>query len=201
MTPIISIITPYYRIATLAALNRAISSVRTQSIAHWEHLIAGDGELDTRVHDLVATLDDPRVRHVTTPVHCGGYGAGVRDWAMRYQARGKYLCFLDYDNIIFPDYIEKNLFALQRKTDARFSICRILHHGPVRRSVGIPPLYLDGIPKLGWIDTLQVVVERTAMMEAGWINPLDYCSDGMTYEALGKRFNYVRVSECLGIHF
>ena len=108
-------------------------------------------------------------------------------------ANGKYYVFLDDDNILMPDYLEKMLNALETaKGGERFAICRILHFGPLLLQLGIPPIYLRGEPRAQYIDTLQVMVEANAMRQVGWKSGQHFHSDGVTYEELGRRFSYVR---------
>jgi len=58
---------------------------------------------------------------------------------------------------------------------------------------------LAGIPKLFYIDTLQVMVEADAMRAVGWVGN-SYFADGETYSALAQRFRYITVQECLCAH-
>lgn len=200
-SPLVSIITPTYRRHNLDAVQRMIRSVQTQTYPHWEHLICSDGEHEPRIQELAErSFADPRRRYLVTKVHHGGYGAAVRQEVMTDHARGEYLVFLDDDNIIFPDYLERLLTALRSATAGeRFAICRLLHFGPVRAEVGAPPLYLDGEPRCFWIDTLQVMVEAEAMKSIGWVSNA-YIADGLTFEELGRRYGFVRVRDCLAAH-
>ena len=74
-----------------------------------------------------------------------------------------------------------------------------MHFGPVIKSIGKPPVLLKGVPKVKYIDTLQVVSKTKAMKTVGWLKS-GYCSDGYTFEELGRRFSFVRVNECLALH-
>jgi hypothetical protein len=108
--------------------------------------------------------------------------------------------FYDDDNIILPNYLEKMIAALENTANGeQFAICQLMHFGPVTKSVGRPPILLKGEPKVKHIDTLQVVAKTKAMKAVGWLKG-GYCSDGYTFEELGRRFSFVRVDECLALH-
>jgi hypothetical protein len=116
------------------------------------------------------------------------------------QADTEYVMFLDDDNIILPHYLEKMIRALDETAHGEaFAICAILHFGPLPFFFDKPPVLLRGEPRLLHIDTLQVVVRTEAMKAVGWRTG-GYVADGFTYQELGKRFQYVRVDECLAIH-
>ncbi len=199
--PLISIITPTYKQNDFEKLHRMIQSIATQSYSHWEHIICSDGISEPNIASIVKGYNDIRRKYMVSKQHYGGWGSSVREEVMTEQAKGKYLVFLDDDNIIFPDYLEKMVNAVETATDGeKFAICKILHFGPVIEALGPAPLYLEGEPKLCYIDTLQIMVEADAMRQIGWVAKDHYCSDGYTYQKLGETFKYVRIKDCLAIH-
>lgn len=201
MNPLVTIITPTFQQQDQKSLHRMLASVQTQTYYNWEHIVCSDGGHEQHIANDISVYGESRRQYTCSSQHHGGYGAGVRNEIMRMKAQGKYLCFLDDDNFLMPDYLEKMVGALEGATNGeRFAICKILHFGPVRQDVGLAPLYLKGEPKLCFIDTLQIMVHADTMKEMGWIKPEDYCSDGYTYEELGKRYKYVRVDDCLAVH-
>lgn len=167
-------------------LGRCIRSVQSQSYSEYEHLVVSDG---VPIPDWYKTGD---THFLETPEHFGGFGAAVRQYATEHFASGDFLCFVDDDNIVFPDYLEAMLAALLETPTAGYAICEVFHLGPLP---GISPAYLRGYPAIGEIDTLQVLVRREAMVE--WQGN-DYYSDGRTFEKLGTDF--VRVERVLGVH-
>jgi len=198
MTALISIITPTWR-ADPAKLRRCLTSVARQTYGDFEHIIASDGGEEIAAHTIVAEFDDPRLRYWSTRKHHGGWGAGVRQEVMTEVAKAGYFVFLDDDNIVFPRYLEEMLKALQAVPEAKFAICEQLHFGPLQAFHGAPPVVLEGTPKLCHIDTLQVMVEAAAMLTVGWFDN-SYVADGLAYEALARRYDYVRVRQCLCAH-
>jgi len=200
MPDLISIVTPTYR-GKPAAVRRCLDSVLRQTYGEFEQIVASDGEHEPETAGLVAAIGDRRIRYVVTAVHHGGWGAAVRQEIMATATRGKYLVFLDDDNIIFPTYLEKMHAALAagQKDGAAFAICEQLHFGPLQPFHGRPPVVLAGIPKRYYIDTLQIMVEASAMRALGWVNN-SYFADGDTFEELARRHRHVAVRECLCAH-
>ena len=212
LPPLVSIITPTFQRQDPVTFKRMLASVNTQTLANWEHIVASDGILER--HILEWMLEESREmrigtsrRYIVTAQHFGGYGGGVRQEIQTNYARGKYLCFLDDDNFLMPTYLEKLVRALTlaQSTDinCRFAVCPILHFGPLPPFHGKTPVILPGVPKPQLIDTLQVLVETDAMNQVGWIDPLSYISDGLTFEELARRFRFTRtplLDEVLAVH-
>jgi teichuronic acid biosynthesis glycosyltransferase TuaG len=101
----VSIITPAYRAAR--TLDETIRSVLAQGHADWEMLIAEDcGPDETR--DLVRgwTARDPRIRLIE--LERNGGPAAARNAALR-QARGRWIAFLDSDDLWLPGKLERQL--------------------------------------------------------------------------------------------
>ena len=91
---------------------RCLTSVQRQTCGDFEQIVASDGAHEHGTQQIVASLRDPRVRYVVTERHHGPGGNGVRQEVMIRHARGRFLVFLDDDNIIFPTYLEKMRRAL-----------------------------------------------------------------------------------------
>jgi glycosyltransferase involved in cell wall biosynthesis len=94
--PLVSIIVPTYNRAALLA--EALASVRAQTFGDWECIVVDDGSTDGTAA-LLATLDERRFRivrseHSGNPAHARN--AGLAD------ARGRYLAFLDDDDLWKP---------------------------------------------------------------------------------------------------
>lgn len=195
----VTIITPTYdRRPQIVA--RAIRSVRAQTFGDFEMIVCTDGPANPAMLTLIDRVGDPRIRYMSTGARLGGYGAAVREHVMRQGLEGRYLCFLDDDNVLFPRYIERMTTALREQSAARFAICSIFHGGPMAAGADASPFYLPGELKVGHIDSLQVMVEREAMEAVGWQDLDQYDADGRTFLALGHRYEHVRVHECLGAH-
>lgn len=199
MDELISIITPTYR-GRPAEIRRCLNSVIRQTYTHFEQIVASDGIHEAETEAVVAGIEDPRIRYMATVTHHGNWGSAVRQEVMTSVAAGRYLVFLDDDNIIFPAYLEKMLRALRAgPAGTAFAICEQLHFGPLQPFHGEPPVVLPGVPKLYHIDTLQIMVEADAMRSVGWLDK-GYLADGETFAELGRRYGHVNLRECLCAH-
>ena len=110
---LVSIITPAYRAG--AYVGETIQSVLAQSYPHWEMLIADDcSPDDTRAVVQAWCERDPRVRLIALAKNGGP--AAARNAALA-QAKGRWLAFLDSDDLWLPQKLEHTL-AHARATQA-----------------------------------------------------------------------------------
>lgn len=102
---LVSIITPAYKAA--AYIGQTIESVLAQTHGHWEMLIAEDcSPDDTRAVVARWAGRDPRIRLVAMPKNGGP--AAARNGALA-QAQGRWLAFLDSDDLWLPRKLERSL--------------------------------------------------------------------------------------------
>ncbi|WP_448585428.1 glycosyltransferase family 2 protein [Thermaurantiacus sp.] len=114
--PLVSIITPAWKAARF--LPDTFASVAAQTFEDWEHLVADDCSPDeTRSVVAAAARRDPRVRLVQ--LERNGGPAAARNAAIG-AARGRYLAFLDADDLWLPEKLERQL-ALMEATGAALS--------------------------------------------------------------------------------
>lgn len=110
--PEISIIVPVYK--GVRFLREALDSVKAQTFADWECLCVDDGSKDGSgaLLDEIAAAE-PRIR----VFHRENGGTSVaRNYALA-QARGRYVAFLDEDDVCHPRMLE-TLYVAAEQTDA-----------------------------------------------------------------------------------
>ena len=113
---LVSIITPAYRAA--GVIDETIRSVIAQSYPDWEMLIADDcSPDDTREVIRRWERTDPRIRLVELPKNGGP--AEARNAAIQH-AQGRWLAFLDSDDLWLPKKLERQL-AFHRANGAKLS--------------------------------------------------------------------------------
>src|SRR3954447_20503767 len=112
--PLVSVITPAYRAARF--IEQTIASVRAQTFQDWEMLVVDDASTDGTA-ELVARLAeaDPRVHLYRKPVQSGA--SASRNLAIE-AARGRWLAFLDSDDMWLPDKLERQLAFAKRSGSA-----------------------------------------------------------------------------------
>lgn len=108
---LVSIITPMYKGA--AFVGETIESVLKQTYTDWEMIIVDDCSPDDGAGiRVVKQYMDPRIKLVESKVNKGSSGA--RNTALR-MAQGRYIAFLDSDDLWHPDFLERQLAFMSEK--------------------------------------------------------------------------------------
>ncbi len=103
MNDIVSIIMPSYN--TASYIGASIDSVISQTYPHWELIIVDDCSTD-ETDAVVASYTDGRIRYIKNVKNSGA--AVSRNRALR-EAKGKWIAFLDSDDLWLPEKLEKQL--------------------------------------------------------------------------------------------
>jgi teichuronic acid biosynthesis glycosyltransferase TuaG len=108
--PEVTVITPAHDAARFLA--RTIESVRAQTFADWEMCVVDDGSSDA-TPEIVETIarEDPRVRLIRRP-RAGGPAAARNEGIDR--SRGRYVAFLDSDDLWRPEKLAIQLETMRR---------------------------------------------------------------------------------------
>ena len=109
---LVSVITPAHNSAQY--IGEAIKSVQNQTVSNWEMLIIDDASTD-RTCEIVEKfqINDKRVRLIKLPKNSGPSAARQKGTS---EARGRFIAFLDSDDIWERSKLEKQLnFMLQNK--------------------------------------------------------------------------------------
>ncbi len=105
--PLITIVIPTYK--RLPLVRQAIASVLAQTYDNWELIVVDDGSGDDTVK-IIRSIPDSRIR-VLELAHCGNI-AVLRNTGVK-AGSGKWLAFLDSDDIWVPQKLEIQLRTLQ----------------------------------------------------------------------------------------
>lgn len=107
MEELISIITPSYN--TEKFILETIMSVLTQTYTNWEMLIVDDCSTDNsanKINEIIFELKDERIKVLFNEKNRGA--AISRNKALQH-AKGKWIAFLDSDDIWLPNKLEKQI--------------------------------------------------------------------------------------------
>lgn len=118
MSELVSIIIPVYNVRDY--IIETIESVRAQTYADWEMLLVEDGSTDGTADVVKRCLDerkDPRIRLIPLPENVGA--ARARNCGV-HEARGRYIAFLDSDDLWESEKLAHQLAFLHRH-EAAFS--------------------------------------------------------------------------------
>lgn len=114
MNDLVSIIMPSYNTAKFISF--AINSVLSQTYSNWELIIVDDCSTDD-TDTVVLQFNDSRIHYIKNEINCGT--AISRNKALR-KASGKWIAFLDSDDIWMPDKLEKQIRFME-DNDYHFS--------------------------------------------------------------------------------
>lgn len=133
MTPLVSIIMPCYNAERYIA--QSIESILAQTYQNWELLITDDCSKDNSVK--IATkysLQDDRISLLVTDEHQGI--ARTRNMSIS-RARGRFVAFLDSDDIWYPEKLEKQVnYMLENDLAFTYSSYEIIdYHGNPKNRV------------------------------------------------------------------
>lgn len=105
MERLVSIITPTYN--SEAFIAQTIESVQNQTYQNWEMIIVDDGSTDKTVQIVTEFVkDDNRLKLISLLENAGP--AKARNAGIEIAA-GKYMTFIDADDIWFPEFILKSV--------------------------------------------------------------------------------------------
>lgn len=109
-TPLVSIITPVYNGEKF--IGQTIETVLAQEYTNWEMLIVDDGSKDNSAH--IVSEFAQRDNRVCLIRKTNGGSASARNMGLKV-AKGRYICFLDADDLWLPDMLAQQVEMLQTK--------------------------------------------------------------------------------------
>ncbi len=115
---LVSIITPSYN--TGQYIEKTIKSVLGQTYKNWEMIIVDDCSTDNTDEIVAPYLIDERIKYIKNLQNCGA--AASRNSALR-EAKGKWVAFLDSDDLWFPEKLEKQV-AFMKDNNYKFTYTR-----------------------------------------------------------------------------
>jgi glycosyltransferase involved in cell wall biosynthesis len=111
--PAVSIVVATYNRSNVLEL--AIACAVAQTFEDWEMLVVGDACTDDS-EQVVARFDEPRIVWENLAVNHGDQSGPNNHGVER--SRGRYVAFLNQDDLWFPDHLERCLAALRAAPDA-----------------------------------------------------------------------------------
>lgn len=103
MSDLVSIIMPSYN--TAKEIEASISSIQNQTYENWELIIVDDCSTDD-TDEVVKRITDKRIKYMKNEKNSGA--AVSRNRALR-EAKGRWIAFLDSDDLWLPEKLEKQI--------------------------------------------------------------------------------------------
>ncbi|MEH2610397.1 glycosyltransferase family 2 protein [Bradyrhizobium sp. AZCC 1693] len=158
--PLVSIITPSWNVAPL--IGETIASVQAQTMTDWELLIADDCSTDQTTAIVEShAAQDPRVKLIRQPRNGGP--ALARQAAID-RAQGRFIAFLDSDDLWLPAKLERQIaFAQAKRAALSYTAFRRINEAGTGtgRLIEVPgSLNYEQLLKNTSIATLTALVDR-----------------------------------------
>lgn len=118
--PLVSVVIPAYNAERFLA--RAMRSALAQTYSHLELIVVDDGSTDGTA-GIIRAFPDRRVRHFSQPNR--GQGA-ARNLGIRASA-GRYVTFLDADDVYLPQKVERQVEFLTTHPECQIVFCEAVH--------------------------------------------------------------------------
>jgi len=123
MKPAVSVVIPCFNLG--AYVDEAVQSVLDQTRSDAEILIVDDGSDDPVTQHLLASYRRPRTRVVRT----ANRGVSAARNAGLEEARGRYVSFLDADDLLEPRFLERLIGRLEADDALAFASCWLTAFG------------------------------------------------------------------------
>ena len=107
---LVSVIMPSYNTAKYIA--ESIESIMNQTYPYWELIIVDDCSTDNTDSVVENYLSDTRIRYLKNEKNSGA--AISRNYALR-EAKGKWIAFLDSDDVWLPEKLETQIAFMLEK--------------------------------------------------------------------------------------
>ncbi len=199
MTPFVSVVVPCYNAESF--ISETIQSVLAQTYSSWELIIVDDGSRDDSAK-IIQSFQDERIRYFyqeNAGVSCAR-NTGIA------QARGKYIAFLDADDLYLPENLEKKVNFLENHPG-----CVLVHSDVIDfdSATGKPLAITSGTAGKVLNDLLEMsktvvysptsVMLRRAIMEQheGFDPNLSTSADWEMWVQMARRGDFGRVAEPL----
>lgn len=158
---LVSIIMPSYN--TAPYIKETIQSVLDQTYQNWELIIVDDCSTDN-VDEFVASIKDERIRYFKNEKNSGA--AVSRNRALR-EAKGRWIAFLDSDDLWMPEKLEKQI-SFMEKNGYSFSYTNYKEIDVDGKETGVRVTGPKKITKFGmfnycWLGCLTVMYDRNVI--------------------------------------
>jgi glycosyltransferase involved in cell wall biosynthesis len=130
--PLVSAVVPAYNAAR--TLRAAVESILIQTVVDIEVIVVDDGSEDETA-EVARAIADPRVRLISQP----NLGASAARNAGIHTARGRYVAFLDADDLWLPDKLARQLALLHSRPHVHAVHCGAIYVDDELRVLSVRP--------------------------------------------------------------
>lgn len=197
MNELVSIIMPSYN--TAKYIEESIKSVLAQTYTNWELLIVDDCSTDNTDEIVQSFLSDERIKYFKNKYNSGA--AISRNRALR-EAKGKWIAFLDSDDLWLPQKLEKQI-SFMKEHDYKFSYTdyRIQLNGEWFPYVNTGPNIVTKhrLKNYCYFSTITIMYDRE-YIGLVQIEPIKKNNDYAMWLRIIEKSNCYRLPECLSFY-
>lgn len=179
--PLVSIITPCFN--NHDTIIETIECVQKQSYPKIEHIIVDDGSNTPIAKTIQQFIDAQQVKYFRQ----SNQGvAAARNHAVK-QATGEILVFLDADDLLAPNYIEKVVQAFQQHPQSSMVACYVTEFGRSTSKTKIKPFHLEDFYFYNSLFPSIISIKKQYFDQINGYNPtLKVCEDWDLYLRIAK---------------
>lgn len=196
MNELVSIVMPSYNTANY--ISDSIRSIQAQTYKNWELIIVDDCSTDNSM-DVIRSFNEPRIRILQNERNSGT--AISRNYALRL-AKGKWIAFLDSDDIWASEKLEKQIHYMKKNNYAfTFTDYRICLNGTWLPYINTGPNVVTKRKMYDYcyFSTITVIYEREKIGLIQTANLRKNNDYAMWLQAIEKS-NAYRLPECLSYY-
>jgi len=185
-------------------LPRALSAVLQQTCPDWELILVSDGAVESSEYAPVKLFQQIRRHHPHADLQFleiepapGCFGNRARHRGM-HQAKGDYICWVNHDNLIHPDYLETHLLNFVQSPYCLSVVDIELWKDHVYR--GRFPQSL----RRSRIDLLNIALPLKTALEIDAFGPACeriYAADWSLFQAASEKLEVEWTHKIVGTHF
>lgn len=193
--PLVSIIMPAYN-ERKYMIQAAIDSVMNQTFIDWELIIICDNSYDDSLKCFLLNIQDERIKIFFNKQNIGA--ALSRNEGIK-NSKGKYIAFLDADDVCKPDRIEIEVDYLEAKSydmvcsgrhiiDEEGNMIRKFEQGITEESL------IDSLPYINYIYNSSVLIKKSILDAMGGYRDYPCCHDyelWMRIRKAGYKIGYI----------
>lgn len=184
-------------------LREALESVAAQTYTDIELIIVDDlspRDIMPIVEDVSGLKDISILRNIVNAGHAESRNAGIR------VARGKYVAFLDHDDIWLPDKLARQVDAIDSNPDAAMVFCDMIVFGEHVNRLQIDQRIIPERPSFYWfvthgnytVSASAVLIKKQVMLDIGLFDSrYSTCDDFDAWLKVLMRTSIVHMPESL----
>ena len=212
MNPEVTIVIPTYNRAHV--LPETLQSVLNQSFTNWECLLIDDQSTDATFETIASYLNDSRFKWISkTNEHKKG-AAASRNIGIK-NAKGKYINFLDSDDLLAPNKLAAQLNALKNASSKAIATCTwgrfsksvddavLFQNLPEYQSFSHPASFLQALAKgKGFFPIHALLFPKELIKESGFWNESYslYDDTDFTLRLFLSAEQFVFLDECIAYY-